>query len=332
MHSILLCDHPDNIEAVYPAVLLDRLQKKAGLDRHVYTKAELLGAAPLPDVSYIFSTWGMPVLSEDEIRRLLPSLQGVFYSAGSVQAFARPFLRCGVRIWSAWAANAVPVAEYTTAQIVLANKGFFLTSRLQKAQDYAGARAAFAQYPGNYGAAVGLIGAGMIGKLVIRMLKSYRLPVKVFDPFLSEKAAADLGVELIDLPSLFSSCQVVSNHLANNAQTAGMLRYEHFRLLPPYATFINTGRGAQVVEADLVRALTERPDLTALLDVTSPEPPQPGHPFYSLPGCVLTPHIAGSSGDEVHRMAELMEEEYLRLCTGEPSRYEVTQDMLTTMA
>jgi len=71
----------------------------------------------------------------------------------------------------------------------------------------------------------------------------------------------------------------------------------------PYATFINTGRGAQVVEEALADVLRSRPDLTAVLDVTWPEPPVAGHPFYSLPNCVLTPHIAGSSGDEVHRMS-----------------------------
>lgn len=66
----------------------------------------------------------------------MPSLKAVFYGAGSVQAFARPFLNCGVKVFSACAANAVPVAEYTVAQIVLANKGFFSSSRLAKMGEY----------------------------------------------------------------------------------------------------------------------------------------------------------------------------------------------------
>ena len=98
------------------------------------------------------------------------------------------------------------------------------------------------------------------------------------------------------------------------------------------ATFINTGRGAQVVEDDLVRALTERPDLTAVLDVTYPEPAPLDHEFYSLPNCFLTPHIAGSLGNEVHRMAEYMYEEFVRYLGGEQTRYEVTAKMLETMA
>ena len=125
---------------------------------------------------------------------------------------------------------------------------------------------------------------------------------------------------------------MVSNHLANNPQTREMLTYDHFTRMMPYATFLNTGRGQQVREADLVRILRERPDLTAVLDVTWPEPPEEGHPFYQMENCILTPHIAGSSGQEVHRMARYMVEEFRRVRSGEPCLYEVTEKMLETMA
>ena len=69
-------------------------------------------------------------MTEDQIAEYFPNLKAVFYGAGSVQGFARPFLKSGVKVFSAWAANAVPVAEYTLSQILLANKGFFQTSTL----------------------------------------------------------------------------------------------------------------------------------------------------------------------------------------------------------
>jgi len=81
-----------------------------------------------------------------------------------------------------------------------------------------------------------------------------------------------------------------------------------------------------------VEVLTKRPDLTAVLDVTFPEPLEKDHPFYHLPNCFLTPHIAGSSGDEVRRMAEYMVEEFNRYLRKEPCLYEVTEKMLETMA
>jgi len=98
------------------------------------------------------------------------------------------------------------------------------------------------------------------------------------------------------------------------------------------ATFINTGRGAQVVEKDLISALKEEPDRTAVLDVTFPEPPMPDSPFYTMKNVFLTPHIAGSAGDECMRMGDYMVDEANRYLKGEPFKYEVTLKMLETMA
>ena len=98
------------------------------------------------------------------------------------------------------------------------------------------------------------------------------------------------------------------------------------------ATFINTGRGAQIVEADLVRAMREESGRTAVLDVTIDEPPHCESELYALENIFLTPHIAGSAGDEVARMGEYMLEEYRRYISGEQTLYEVTEKMLATMA
>lgn len=333
MKAIFLCEKSDKIFRVFDEKTRARLKALTGIEERVYTKAELLqDPASFAEVETVFSTWNMPVMTEEEIKTCLPSLKCLFYGAGTVQKFARPFLARGVKVFSAWAANAVPVAEYTVAQIILANKGYFLTNRLYQKQMRKEAKVAFAGCNGNYGETVGIIGAGMIGKLVIQMLKAYRLKVIVFDPFLPDEKAKDLGVEKCDLPTLFEKAFVVSNHLANNEQTQGMLKYPLFSQMRENAVFINTGRGAQVVEEDLVRILEERPDLTALLDVTFPEPPVQDHPFYSLSNCLLTPHIAGSAGDEVARMGLYMLEELEALQSGAATRYEVTEKLLETMA
>ena len=301
-----------------------------GVDGTVYSKEDVLNNPDaFCDTEYIFSTWGMPEFSEDEIKKYLPSLKAVFYAAGSVQKFARPFINSGVRVFSAWAANAVPVAEYTVAQIILSNKGFYKSMRFT---DKDAARKVFKNYPGNYNVKVGIIGAGMIGKLVINMLKSYKLEVLVFDPFLPDEKAEELGVKKTSLEELFESCQVVSNHLANNEQTKGMLGGRLFERMLPYATFLNTGRGAQVVESELISTLQSRPDITAVLDVTNPEPPEKDSLLYTLPNCILTPHIAGSSNNEVRRMGEFMQDEYESFVNGKPCKYEVTLEMLKTMA
>ena len=333
MKAIYLCEHEGNVFRVFSSETLKALIELAGAAPTVYSKAAVLeNPDAFAKTEYIFSTWGMPAFSEKEIRQCFPKLKAIFYAAGTVQNFARPFLKEGIKVFSAWKANAVPVAEYTVSQILLANKGFFASSRIMKAGDRETALQIFSQYRGNYGERVGLIGVGTIGSLVAQMLREYRLEILAFDPFLSSVRAKELGVRLCSLAELFSSCSVISNHLANNTETQEMLDGKLFSSMRPYATFLNTGRGAQVKESELVQVLQEREDLTAVLDVTNPEPPIKGHPFYTLPNCILTPHIAGSAGDEVHRMAEYMLEEFERHIKGEDSRYEVSEVMLKTMA
>lgn len=333
MKSIFISESEREVRRVYAPETIGWLVEQAGLENVVYNKESIVNAPEKwSDVRFVFSTWGMPSFTEEEIDRCFPNLEAVFYGAGSVQSFARPFLNKGVKVFSAWAANGVPVAEYTVAQIILANKGFFRSSRFEHAEERENARKCHVTYPGNYGVKVGIIGAGMIGKMVIERLKAYDLQVMVFDPFLPDDKAKGLGVEKTTLEQVFANCQVVSNHLANNAQTKGMLNYPLFASMPTNGTFLNTGRGAQVVEEDLVRVLEERPDLTAILDVTYPEPPVDGHAFYRLGNCILTPHIAGSSGQEVQRMSVYMVEEFKRYRENQPCLYEVNHKMLETMA
>ena len=333
MRAIFLTDKTHILPRVFKETVCAELAALLELDEKAYTGADLTAAAAnFSDVEIIFSTWGMPQLSAEEIREHLPRLKCVFYGAGSVQRFARPFLECGVRVFSAWAANAVPVAELAAAEIVLANKGYFSTARTYAAEGKNAAREIFGNYPGNLDETVGIIGAGMIGRKVIELLRQYRLNVAVFDPFLPDEAAAELGVTKCSLEELFERAMTVSNHLANNAATRGMITYDHFRRMRKCATFINTGRGAQVVHEDLVRILTERPDLTALLDVTTPEPLPEGHVLLSLPNCIVTPHIAGSAGNELARMGEYMLAECRAYLAGEVCRYEINEKMLETMA
>ena len=336
MRSIILSQQQGTPYSVYSKQTLDELSELFGLEAaHVYNKAEILAnPESFRDVTYLFSTWGMPSFTKEEIASAFSSLKAVFYAAGSVQGFARPFLESGIQVFSAWAANGVPVAEVTVAEIILANKGYHRASLLcSKAPENRGESVRFVRVTrGNYGARIGVIGAGMIGSMVCNMLKNYHLEVVVFDPFCSAEKAERLGVKLVSLEELFETSEVITNHLANNAQTRGMLNYDLFSRMNDHATFINTGRGAQVVEADLVRALKEKPDRTAILDVTDPEPAPEGSPFYEMDNVILTPHLAGSQNDEWHRMSEYMAEEAKAFSAGKPTKYSVSIEMLATMA
>ncbi len=328
MTSVAFFGEGKQIDRVFAQGRRAQIEAHTRLYPHV-VGADLAAHAPhLRDLEAIFSTWGMPRLEAAQLD-LLPNLKIVFYAAGSVQGFARPFLERGIQVVSAWQANGVPVAEFTLGQILLANKGYFQNSRAFLSPEH---RRTAPHGPGNFGASAALLGAGAIGRMVIELLRPFHLKILVFDPFLEDADAISLGVQKVTLDEAFARANVVSNHLANLPQTVKLLREEYFAALPPGATFINTGRGATVDEEGLIRVLKARPDLTALLDVTHPEPPIAGSPLYSLPNVQLSSHIAGSLGDEVVRMADYVIEEFTRWQRGDALRYSVTLEMLKTMA
>ena len=150
--AIFLCNDASVIARVYDAQTRAAISSLCELDETVYSKADVLADPALfSDVEIAFSSWQMPVFTEEEIKACFPSLKCVFYGAGSVQFFARPFLACGVKVFSAWAANAVPVAEMTVAEIILANKGFFLSSRVFHKAGKPEATKVFSICQGNYG-------------------------------------------------------------------------------------------------------------------------------------------------------------------------------------
>lgn len=331
--AVFMTNGVHNIPTVYPEDIQNRLHAQVDLLPGVITENDLEPRKEeLKEVEIIFSTWGMLTLTEEEIETYFPRLQYVFYAAGSVQFFARPFLNKGIRVFSAWAANAVPVAEYAVAQIVLAGKGFYQSARRYYMKDRAAAAAFTDGQPCNYGIRVGLIGAGMIGRMVAERLQGYEYEVLVYDPFVGDETLAKLGAKRASLQEIFSTCQIISNHVANLPSTVGMINAELLHSMLPNATFINTGRGAQVDEDALIREMIACSDRTAVLDVTFPEPPVDGSPLLTLPNIFMTPHIAGSLGKEVARMGKYMAIECEKTLAGQPTQYEVSLKMLETMA
>ncbi len=315
---------PEQIARVYGKGRREELEALAEFAPGVFCPAEV----DLAETEVLFSTWGMPLLAPEQLDRM-PKLQAVFYAAGAVFGFAEPLLERDIKVISAWHANAVPVAEFALAQILLACKGYFqniATTRNQKCNRGA------PHGPGAFGETIALLGAGAIGTKLIELLKPFNLKIIVFDPFMPNEKATELGVEKVELDEAFKRGLVVSNHLANKPETWGLITGDLLSSMREGATFINTGRGRTVDHDGLSSVMAERRDLAALLDVTWPEPLPPDSPLYALPNVHLSAHIAGSLGDEVVRMADYVIEEFRRYLKGEPLRYEVTKESYARMA
>ncbi len=284
--------------------------------------------ALLHDADMIFSGWGCPVLDK-ELLDAAPNLKIIFYGAGSIRAFTtEEFWARGITICSAWGANAVPVSEYTLAAILFGLKSVWQHASLVRRER------TFRRLPvaGAYGSTVGLVSLGMIGRLVAARLRTFEVHVIAYDPYVTPEEGAGLGVEMVSLDEIFRRADVVSIHTPWLPETVGLITGNHIASMKPYSTLINTARGAVIREDEMIAVLSRRPDLCAVLDVTYPEPPAADSPLYTLPNVVLTPHIAGSLGEECRRHARYMIEELERYLAGQPLRWAVTKERAAIMA
>lgn len=278
----------------------------------------------LENIDLIFSGWGGPIFTK-EILSCAPNLKAVLYGAGSVKYMVTDeFWERKILITSAYAANALPVVEYTLAQIL-----FGLRSGWQHVLKYREDKI-LARLPmaSGYRSTVGLVSLGMIGKMVVERLQTFDIKIIAYDPFV----AAYSGVEMVSLEEIFKRSDVVSLHTPWLKETEGLISGELIGSMKPYATFLNTSRGAVVRENEMIDVLRRRSDLTAVLDVTYPEPPYSDSPLFILPNVVLTPHIAGSNGPECRRMGQSMVQELKRYLAGEPFLYNLTREKVAVMA
>lgn len=284
----------------------------------------------LAEVEVIFSGWGAPTFDEDFLEAT-PNLEAIFYAAGTMKSLLSDKVwERNLTISTANSANAIPVAEFTLSQILFSLKsGWQITRDVRKNRTYE-----FNQYrvPGAYKRTIGLISLSQIGRKVLELLQPFDLEVIAYDPFVDEEEAKKLGVKKASLEELFEASDIVSLHTPLLPETEGMITGELLSKMKPDTTFINTARGAIVKEDELIEVFKEREDLTAILDVTYPEPPVSNSPLYEMDNIVITPHIAGSAGSEVARMGKLAADEALCFIQNEPLQYQITKEDYQTMA
>jgi phosphoglycerate dehydrogenase-like enzyme len=272
----------------------------------------------LEGAQVVLSTWGaLPY--DDQILRVCPQLSLIAYGAGSVKGFVTPgLMERNVTVCSAVHINARPVAEFVLGLILTSLKDVFGHNRAMQERGRDGWVRDKGKFQGGYyHTRVGLLGYGRVSDTLIQLLGSFDIDVFLNDSHLSESDYKRLGVRGAEQEWILGNCDVVSLHHGNTPANRHMLGEHEFGLLRPGAHFINTARGQLVDEAALAARLAQG-DITAYLDVTDPEPPEPGHPFYSLENCILTPHIAGSVGTEPRRMGDYCLREVEHWLSGEP--------------
>ncbi|MDT0482637.1 hydroxyacid dehydrogenase [Streptomyces doebereineriae] len=318
----------ENVPLVFPPEVLARLRESVDIDPGLV--AEDLADPALADVlartEILVTGWGCPRL-DAAVLDAAPKLRAVLHSAGSVKGFATPEIwRRGIAVSSAAEANAVPVAEYTLAVILLAGKDVFVRRERLRTER---ASPGWGIVPGigNHGRRVGVIGASRIGRKVIELLRPFDLSVGLTDPYVDESAASELGVPLLPLDELLRTSEIVTVHAPETPETRHLIGRRELALMPDGAVLVNTARGS-LVDTDALVAELRTGRLSAVLDVTDPEPLPADSPLHELPGAFVTPHLAGSQGNELARLGLAVAGEAERVVSGAGVAFPVTFEAL----
>ncbi len=330
---ILVLLRPSLYDLLFPSEA-DRVLR--GLGRVVFhdeerdlSSSEL--ARRLPGFDVVITGWGTPLFT-DEVLAAADRLRLIAHSAGSVKRMLPPAVfERGIAVTHAASAIAPAVAEMSLLLVLLLLRRVHQLDRMLKAGGEWAEAKALGMGREIAGLRVGVIGAGYTGRNLIRMLRALDAEVWVYDPYLSEEQAAELGVCKVALDELLQGCPVVSLQAPSTQETHHMIGARELSLLQDGAILINTAR-SWLVDQEALLAELRTGRIQAALDVFDQEPLPPDHPFRTLDNVFLTPHVAGATIQARHRQGWTVVEEVRRFLRGEPLRYPVTREKLDIMA
>jgi D-3-phosphoglycerate dehydrogenase len=174
---------------------------------------------------------------------------------------------------------------------------------------------------------LGIIGLGRIGSAVARRAQAFGLTVKASDPYVDEAAMSVLGVQKTGLDEVLQ-CDFISLHCSLTEETKRIIDAPALARMRPTALLINTARGACVDIPALTHALADGRLAGAALDVVDPEPLPAGHPLYSMPNVIITPHTAFMSRVSENEVREKACWEVVRALRGETPHYVCNPEVL----
>lgn len=210
--------------------------------------------------------------------------------------------RHGIKVYNTPAANASAVADYTFGMILDLARCITTANNDVKA----GVIKKYTGYP-VYGATIGIIGLGAIGKHIAKRAKGFNMNIMAYDIYWDEAFNAEYGIRKASLEEIYKEADFITLHCGLNDQTRNMISMEQMKMMKNTAFVINNARGGLINEEDLYTALKEGVIAGAGLDAFCKEPPI-GNPLLELPNVIAAPHIAGSSIDSVNTMGTMSAE------------------------
>ena len=248
---------------------------------------------------------GGAVLPENGFLESLPRLRLVQLLSAGAERFAGR-LPEGVLLCNARGAHTPATAEWAVAATLAAQRGipFFV-------REHDAGRWSFTTHDTMVGARVLVVGAGDIGREIGRMLAGFDVDLTYVARTAREGVRATA-----DLAGLLPEADVVIVIVPVTPETTRMVDAGFLAAMPDGALLVNAARGV-IVDTDALVAELSRGRLRAALDVTDPEPLPPGHPLWTVPGLLLTPHVAGAVPATNARAAAAVTEQLARILAGE---------------
>nr|WP_201470694.1 hydroxyacid dehydrogenase [Microbacterium hydrocarbonoxydans] len=317
---------PRAIVAMNPPALAENLfgPHRARLADLVDAPADVLtefesdeAARLIGEVEVILAGWGCPRVDREMLDRM-PNLRAVVFAGGTAGAVLDTVeaVRRGIVFTNAGEGNAQAVAEYTAATIVLAGKRARYAEQIYRSGRAFVDREVELLDTGNFGRTVGLVGASRIGRRVAQLLLATDLRVLIYDPYASDEEIVSLGGIKVELDDLLAASDIVSLHAPATAETEQMIGARELAIMRDGAVLINTARGS-LIDHDALRRHLRTGRMDAILDVTEPEPLDADDELWTLPNVTLTPHIAGATGNELHRLGRDVVDEVARYVSGD---------------
>ncbi len=197
----------------------------------------------------------------------------------------------GVLVMNAPGANTIATAEHTMALILAATRKvvsahFSLKEGEWRKADFRGSQL--------YGKRLGIIGFGRVGRLVANRAHGFGMSVQAYDPYVSDEALDEIGVEPVDLGQLLASSDIITLHAYLTDETKRIINRENIEQMKQGVILVNTARGALIDESALAEAIKIGKVRAAAVDVYTVEPPT-DNPLIGLENVVHTPHLAAST-------------------------------------
>jgi D-3-phosphoglycerate dehydrogenase len=201
--------------------------------------------------------------------------------------------RRGIVVMNTPGANAVAVAELTIGLMLALARKLPAANSSMHAGKWEKKNLQGAELKGK---TLGVLGLGRVGLEVARRARGFGLEILGSDPFVSAAVARENGISLVSLEELFGKADYLTLHVGLTPQTNGIINARTLAGMKKGVRIINCARGELVEDAALVEALKSGQVAGAALDVFAEEPPKDS-PYAGFDNVILTPHIAGSTGE-----------------------------------